>query len=585
MRTGSRLVKHWGFLRKKARFLAPHIKKYLPWILLAFVLGFYGMLQAKTFTPAYMEEDPDGYLWLAKRIARGQSLTVEPPDLFRYHSHIWVENDRGHVIPKFAPGYPLLLAAGYRLFGDEGMFVVSPAMGFLTLLATFLLIREWTDGFVALLVTVSLAANRMFLYYTGYLLTHATNVCFVTWGMYFLWKWLRKPGPVWATCAGLCLGYAATVRHTSALVVLSGIPAVAAVILRGRRQENIPWKGIVALILAGIIFPLLLLAYNNSVYGGMFTTGYQMSGEQFAFSLGYLKDNLPVLVGGLASEMLPFLFPLGLAGIVLLGHWHERLMRLLWFCPLLVAYSAYYWSTDSQAYFRFMIVTMPLLAGAGYMLIDRAWPLKWFSNHDDSIPPAKRWGPTAAMVTLCGALLITAHDHVGKAYEGRLYGHNSRNFARAVRGLAALVESDAVVFTRHPFSNYAGTRESWTLYDLNAFQRKYGRRKFSQRKGRERWPHKQPRRHPERTARFRKFYDETSQGELTRLKQEIINTAARKGKQVVFFVRKGRKSWERETLPQGCKLQLICETQISWEHWRRRPRDEEWHLYELECQD
>src|SRR5207237_1440339 len=131
------------------------------------MLACYGIFQWRAFAPAYNEVDPDGYVLLAKRIARLESPAL-PDDPFLYNTHVWVENAPGRVVPKFAPGYPAVLAIFYRVFGDDGMFYVSPVMGGLALVGAFFLFASWTSPAVSLFGVATLLANNAFLFYSTY---------------------------------------------------------------------------------------------------------------------------------------------------------------------------------------------------------------------------------------------------------------------------------------------------------------------------------------------------------------------------------------------------------------------------------
>ena len=199
----------------------------ISYVFFAIILGIYAYIQITNFNPAYLEVDPEGNLLLAKHIAEGGPIAVKDDDPFMYQSHVWVENKDGKIVPKFAPGYPVLMSIAYLLAGDTAMFAVSPIMGGLALIGSFLLFRMWMSRVSALFGVFCLAVNAMILPYCNYLLTHASDLCFAVWGMYFLWRWKRGLGRFSGIWAGLLLGGAVTIRHTSALLVLALIIAVA----------------------------------------------------------------------------------------------------------------------------------------------------------------------------------------------------------------------------------------------------------------------------------------------------------------------------------------------------------------------
>ena len=92
------------------------------------ILALFVTTQVRCFTPAHIEDDIDAYIWLAKRMANLQPLSVEP-EPFRFHAHPYVQTPDGKVTVKYAPGGPAAMAVAYRLVGDKGVFLVSPIAG------------------------------------------------------------------------------------------------------------------------------------------------------------------------------------------------------------------------------------------------------------------------------------------------------------------------------------------------------------------------------------------------------------------------------------------------------------------------
>ena len=352
---------------------------FLPHLIVVAAILAYALIQIQHFTPAHPEYDCDGYLFLAKRIARFQPLAADDPDPFRHQLHFWVETPNGGIMPKYSPGYPFLMAVAYWFGGDEAMCLVSPIAGTLTLIGAFLLFQLWMQPFMAALAVWVLAINPMWLAYPGYLLTHGVNTCAITWGMYFLWKWVSSGVNKFGILAGLILGFSATVRPTSVLMaVVIGIAVIKRFRDNYRNQginqgltRNPVVRSIGILVLSYLAFALVIISFNWTHFGHPIRTGYGLSQEQAAFKLEILWKNFGRVLAGLNETCLYLIFPIGLVGLFTMGTISERLMRVGWFLPTFLIYSAYYWQAGGMPFLRFLICTFPVLIGSGFMVLTR----------------------------------------------------------------------------------------------------------------------------------------------------------------------------------------------------------------------
>ncbi|MFO7871242.1 MAG: hypothetical protein R6V03_07390, partial [Kiritimatiellia bacterium] len=168
------------------------ITAYWPYAVLVLIVCVFGIYRVRNFVPGHSESDLDAYFFLAKQMARFDPVAVTTDTPFLYQQHPWVETVEGRITAKFAPGYPLLMAPFYWLFGDNGLFLVSPVAAMLTVIAAFLLFRLWMSDGAALLALTAMCVNLTFFFYSGYPLAHSANVCLVTWGMYGLWRWMGQ---------------------------------------------------------------------------------------------------------------------------------------------------------------------------------------------------------------------------------------------------------------------------------------------------------------------------------------------------------------------------------------------------------
>lgn len=549
----------------RSRKLIQLCRPYLPCVILAIIVAFYTLVQVFNFTPAYQEVDPDGYLVLAKRIARGEPLAVRDDDPFMYQSHVWVENERGETIPKFAPGYPLLLSAFYLIFGDEGMFYVSPLMGGIALIGAYLLFTRWMSTAASLVAALTLAANAMFLIYSGYLLAHASNLCFVTWGMFFLWKWVKDPSVRYGVGAGLTLGYAVTIRPTSILLAFAVAIAAVSSLIEGRKSRLYPFRELAALAACYALFPLLLALYNRSVFGSPFVTGYFLSGEQYAYSLSSFAKNIHTINRGLSFEALFMVFPIGLLGMVLLGTWTDRLMRLMWFLPVYILYASFYWAPPGMSYLRFLICTFPVFVGSSYAFVDRISESK-----------AKRY---AAIILLCFFIVAIRLHSTVVSMKTVVSDQGSRNLVFASRVASETLDSNAVILSRYPVYCYLGTRENFRFYDLKIFSKRYGQTEFRdettiRKERKRRWRYfPAPRRQEKRTKCLRELYSNLNSSQLKEKKRDLIESFLKNSRQVAFLIPKNHLDRERKELGAKVEFSMLKEWDML--------SGEKWALYEV----
>ncbi|MGQ9610624.1 MAG: hypothetical protein ACUVWN_15115 [bacterium] len=532
---------------------------------LAFITGIYAYVQIIHFTPAYQEVDPDGYLILAKRIAEGGSIAVKDDDPFMYQSHVWVENSKGEIAPKFAPGYPFLMSIAYLLGGDIAMFFVSPIMGGLSLIGSYMLFRLWMSRVSALFGVFYLATNAMILVYSGYLLTHASDMCFAVWGMYFLWRWKRenindtKHYTFISIFAGLLLGGAMTIRHTSALLFLTLISTVIVKWLGFIKLKKYPIRETIIILASYAIFPLILLIYNWVIFGSPFTSGYALSGEQNAFKLKNILTNLHILTLGLNYTGLFFMFPIGFAGIFLALPICETIMALSWIIPQYLLYSSYYWAPDGMSYFRFLIVIFPALVGLASAILDKN---------------SKSWLRKAIIyIILSGFIIFIRYNDTESALRNTVSDFPSRSLAYSAQRASKILNDDAVIFSRRPIFCYLGTRKHFRMYDLYIFTASYGASAFPE--------NVEPRRQPLRNNRLREFYKGLSDDDLKNKKLELIRNFIKNGRQVVFLLPNNAVSDEQNALGSEFKWKALDSWDITATIVNGAWQGETWTLYEI----
>ena len=541
--------------------------KLLPMVAVSTILGFYATVQTRNFTPAFWEEDHGGYVFLAKRIAAGGPLLVRPDNPFQHHSHPWVENENGEVTAKYAPGYPTLMALFYLIGGDWAMLLVNPLAGGLVLIGAYLLFREWMGTLASVLAVLTLATNDAFLSYTRHALPHATNLCFITWGMFFLWRWLREPGEVPGIAAGLALGYACTVRHVSVLLALCVVVAVVSALRRGRGTGSYPAQAALSLGLAYCLFPILLATYNTALFGNPWTTGYGLSGEQGAFGLRLLSRNFMLHNRHICEFILFLAFPIGFIGIVAVGKWTDRLIRLLWFGSVYVIYGSYYWYTPSPAFYRFYIPLMPLFTGMSYALLDRL-----------KVGRTARW---AGMVALALVMVLSSLDTIKWSLRGAHRNGMLHRYVIPTRLVTSALQPDAIVFAGGALYHCVGPLKEFSSYNLNAFLKSHGTDTFPD-PGDDALANDHVstriRIQQTRAQRLREFYEVATEDELQAAKLALVERGLSDGRQVAFFLPKDQAEAERAALGKEFVFAPLGECEVR--RWGRGATI--WALYEVQ---
>jgi len=243
-------------------------------------------------------------------------------------------NELGDCPSVWATGASVLLAAGYLLLGETGLYVTTPIVGLLALAATWALVREALRGqsrsasaltgglTVAILATSPEHVDRLLVPMadaTAMLFT-ALTLLFALHGMHRLEK--NRTGLLPFALAGLSFAWAHWTRHTQIVLAL---PVVLAIFLGSRTQSDKRASRLLATVIppllifsaAALIAVLPDIIYRWRVFGGPFAT------ETTELPLMGLQHIGPVaaqmLRDSLASGEWGYLFPLAIYGGYLLA--------------------------------------------------------------------------------------------------------------------------------------------------------------------------------------------------------------------------------------------------------------------------
>jgi hypothetical protein len=197
----------------------------------------------------------------------------------------------GYTASDWPAGWPAILAAGYLLLGEEGLYLVNPVVGLLSLGAIVALVAElmhdrtWGERLLAgAFAAFGLATSYEQLDRLVVPMADASASLFTMLTLFLLLRGMRGRHRLYAVLAGFCLGWAYFIRHTQLAV---GLCVVVALLYLGRDRLSIRqrWEfaglfGVTAFLVA---IPDLL--YHQAVFGHFLTPE---STELELFSLAHM---------------------------------------------------------------------------------------------------------------------------------------------------------------------------------------------------------------------------------------------------------------------------------------------------------
>ena len=238
--------------------------------------------------------DPFGYvsqahLWLKGDLTLEQPLSRELP---------WPHPEetlsplgyrpgevRHTIVPSYAPGVPLVMAAFHTLLGSCGPYIVTPVFAAVLILATCVLAYRLTrDRVTASVATLLMAGSPAFLFNLMFPMSDIVATSLWTTGLALLtWKGVSA-----AAAAGCARGLAILVRPN--LVPLALALGIAAMTWPdgarlGRRARRVAGFSV------GVVAGAAVVAYvNRFLYGSPLASGY--GDVSILYSLSYLGTNV-----------------------------------------------------------------------------------------------------------------------------------------------------------------------------------------------------------------------------------------------------------------------------------------------------
>jgi hypothetical protein len=133
----------------------------------------------------------------------------------------------GRTAADWPPGWPAILAVGYLLLGEQGLYLVNPLVGLLCLVALVALVAEllydrpWEERLLGgAFAAFCLATSYEFIDRLVVPMADASAQLFTVLTILFLLRGMRGRPRLYAALAGLSLGWAYLIRHTQLVLCL-----------------------------------------------------------------------------------------------------------------------------------------------------------------------------------------------------------------------------------------------------------------------------------------------------------------------------------------------------------------------------
>jgi hypothetical protein len=275
------------------------------------------------------------------------------------------------IVPTYPLGLPIVMAV-FSAVAPFAVFFVSPILALLTLLLVFRLAREWFDDDVALVSTLLVAWNPVFITYAK---QPMSDVAASAWLMLAITLAVRStPAPTFA--AGLAAG-AAVMTRPALLIAAAVVP-----LLSTRRLHAA----------AGLAIPVAIqLALQAYMFGNPFSTGY--GSAEALFSVDYVAANLAIYSRHTWVALSGMWVTAVVVGTIVAPQ-HVKWPLLAIFSTVTLPY-LFYLPFDHWETLRFLLpalVPLSILGGAGLV----------------RIAGAVSWQPavTSLLVLFCAGLVI-----------------------------------------------------------------------------------------------------------------------------------------------------------------------------------
>ncbi len=348
------------------------------------------------WAPAHPGVDQNGYLVGGRMLAEHGSTGFTPAEPYAFVGAMWVGIHLDTPKPEYFPKYPIGLPALYALCLKAGpawamarpylidlpilrstalwmgrpdgttlAYLLSPLCMMGALWAMFLFGRLVGGSFGGIMAMLLMGTSQVTLALMDNPNSHASDLFFVTWGMFLLARWWQTDRIWRGMLAGFLLGFAVTIRYTEGLLLLPLM--IAAVALPWRRS----WLALVAWAV-----PVAGLVLFNLHFLGHYT-GYDPTNESGGFTWHEFVSKWEFVSQEMYDNSI-FLIPaIAIVGMISIFGRSCRWGFLLasWFLPGALLYTAYYWGGNlvGPGYLRFYLSLFPpLILAAMWLMVTQA---------------------------------------------------------------------------------------------------------------------------------------------------------------------------------------------------------------------
>lgn len=358
-----------------------------------------------------------------------------PQDVARTATTVW------------PPGYAVITALGYKIGGEQGLYLITPLFSLLSLgivwLLSYLLARD------AALSEGAYAAAALAVFLTGtsyqqieWQLIPMADIATQGFSLLALYAALRARSSrgMWigALVSGLALGIAFDIRYTQVLLA----PALAYALYTAQAQHaRPPAQRLKPLLVCGVaawvaVAPTLI--YHMLAFGNPFHTG---SEELVNFSLARLPETFIRITGELISiREFGLLLPLIVIGGVVLWRRQRRSFTALalYFMPLFLFHIAYAYLRPRDILFLFPILGSLATIGA-------VWLVRKLCQARQTLP--LMGARTVLLVTLAFIFVVRSQQTLALpiSHGFALFGYMVREQRASFTRLSELTPANAVI--------------------------------------------------------------------------------------------------------------------------------------------